>query len=120
MLKRDDINCCLFFLLLFTGIGWIIYLVIWLLTPEDKCMICGRKTLPARPEIPATIQSQEEPTSIPEQVSAHETYKMPQVTKDTLNSSAQTIKKVEARFCPFCGHEVPVGGKFCANCGSEI
>jgi hypothetical protein len=47
---KADIDVCLFFLLLFTGFGWILYLIIYALQPADRCIICGTHTSPPRPD----------------------------------------------------------------------
>ena len=49
---RPDIDACLLFFLLFTGIGWIIYLIIYFSQPESRCIICHAAVVDRAPNAP--------------------------------------------------------------------
>lgn len=124
MLYRGDLNCCLFLLLLMTGVGWIIYLIIWLMGPEDRCVICGTVAMPPIPETntPPSLPSAEKITVVSTSTtpSASGTF-IPKKTLSQSNSPATSLPIIKnTKFCPYCGAEIPLEASFCSGCGVNL
>ncbi|MFX1375398.1 MAG: zinc-ribbon domain-containing protein [Promethearchaeota archaeon] len=106
LLKRKDFDTCLaIILLIFTVIGFFIYLAVYYHRKEDRCAHCGT--------LIATSQSQKSYTY------------QPQIQTRSSGSTApeyisEEIKGEIPHFCPLCGEELEMGIKFCPNCGSKI
>ena len=116
LLVREEFEVCLaIFLLIFTaGIGFIIYLIVYLRRAEDRCVHCGTKI--------TIIQSHYSQSSshLPTQQ-----YKYNYETqKQQISSATKSAKKNETeypKFCAFCGEELKsTEAKFCPNCGTEL
>lgn len=124
LLAKHDVNVCLLCLLFLTGIGWIIYLIIYALEPDDVCSFCGT---PAQPPIP---ESQN-------QFMVAEKTPPPQFNSSFNSSSAQTVfttgsppspmiqvpeskPSPNVNFCPQCGSSVDADARFCSVCGGNL
>lgn len=93
LMKREEINYCLAIILFFTGIGLLIYLIIYFSKREDKCVHCGMRC------------------QTPNQNG--------QITYQT--SNVTNIQGEKAIFCPLCGSELDKRNQnFCPSCGSNI
>lgn len=134
---KSDIDVCLFFLLLFTGFGWIIYLVIYALQPADRCIICGTHTTPPRadafPHAPVMSSNQHvniRESSYPE-MSVPSTPPIRPASSSSLMTTRQTIVQPPQSFGnapvspPHPAQTVrPIEEKpepkFCPYCGAEV
>ncbi|MHA1255219.1 MAG: hypothetical protein ACTSQD_08065 [Promethearchaeota archaeon] len=104
--KREDFRYLLAFLLAFTGIGLIIYILYYIDKKKDRCVTCDMMCLP-RKSIENQVDSEE-----PEQIND--------------NSKSLEFKPIELEksknFCHNCGEEAGEreGIKYCALCGISI
>lgn len=113
MATRGEFNVCLMiFLTMFTGIGGIIYLIIYFAQPEDECVICRAKVspVPVRTTYNVYTPAQNQPPA---------NYRPIQNIKMQQNEPVP-IQPVQKRVCPFCAAEVPTDAKYCSNCASPI
>ena len=91
LLVRKQFDTCLaIILLIFTVIGFFIYLAVYYSRKEEFCTHCGTQIAFSQGQV------QFQP-STPREVNAA-----------TLN------------YCPLCAEKLEVGIKFCPNCGSKI
>ncbi|MEJ2251117.1 MAG: hypothetical protein P8Y70_13315 [Candidatus Lokiarchaeota archaeon] len=113
-LKREDFNVWLsIVLLIFTGIGFFIYLIYHYTKPKDRCYFCG--TIIQHPQAMlekgeyvkyGNIASREIGTRIEKQKDSDE--EIVQIRGDTI------------KYCRYCGGELKEDSKFCPSCGSII
>lgn len=104
--KRENFSYLLAFLLAFTGIGLIIYILYYIDKKKDRCIACDMMCLPIK--------------SIKNQVDSE--------VQEEMNSTSksQEFKPIELEksknFCHNCGEEVGEreGIKYCALCGIGI
>jgi len=106
LLKRKDFDTCLaIILLIFTVIGFFIYLAVYYSRKEDRRIHCGTEI-----NIPPSQKSY--------------TYQPQIQNKSTLSPTPgnlnEEIKGVMPNYCPLCGEKLETGIKFCPNCGSNI
>ena len=104
--KREDFRYLLAFLLAFTGIGLIIYILYYIDKKKDRCVTCDMMCLP-RKAIKKQVDSEDQ-----EQI--NESSKSPEFKPIELEKSKN--------FCHNCGEEVGEreGIKYCALCGINI
>ncbi|MFX1488989.1 MAG: LITAF-like zinc ribbon domain-containing protein [Promethearchaeota archaeon] len=94
---RKDFNTCLaIVLLLFTGIGFFIYLAIYYSSKKDRCTECGAQLTFISPQISSFNQSQ------------------------PLEITSREIKGAAQNYCALCGESLGEGIKICPNCGTTI
>ena len=106
LLTRKDFDTCLaIILLIFTVIGFFIYLAVYYSRKEDRCTHCGTEiTISQSPQSYVfQPQNQTQPTISP----------IP-------GNLPEEIKGVTPNYCPLCGENLETGIKFCSNCGSKI
>jgi ribosomal protein S27AE len=95
LLVRKQFETCLaIVLLLFTVIGFFIYLAVYYSKKEDRCVHCGTQISFSQ----AQIQFQ------------------PPRSKNIPEDRSVTIPS----FCPLCGEKLKDGIKFCPNCGGKV
>lgn len=116
-MKRKEIDVCLAIVLLFTGIGIIIYLIYYFMQEEVRCVHCNSicKPLDYKSQDPQQLEYQEP---------VHE-YSPPQNSNmsNTMQHHEQEVEVVgnTPKFCPFCGSKLDNRDqKFCANCGNNL
>lgn len=98
LLTRKDFDTCLaIVLLIFTGIGFFIYIGVYYSKKEDRCVHCGTQITISPSQ--AQIQSSLKPNPV---------------------ASSKEIRGELPNYCAFCGEKLEVGSKFCPNCGSNI
>jgi len=101
LLIREPIDAMLAIILFCCtcGIGFFIYLVIYLSKRQDHCIHCNTRV-----------------TSL--------TYVQAQTDRQALPPSKTQIDAVEsktAKYCPFCGSQLDnIAQKYCPSCGSKI
>lgn len=106
LLTRKDFDTCLaIILLIFTVIGFFIYLAVYYSRKEDRCTHCGTQ-----------ITISQSPQSYVFQ---------PQIQNQSSISPIQGSISGEVRgdipkYCSLCGEKLEKGIKFCPNCGSKI
>ena len=107
LLTRKDFDTCLaIILLLFTGIGFIIYLVVYYRKKEDRCVHCGTQITLSQAQAPSTYQ-------IPQEIQ--------QSSYSVTQSESEEVTGTAPKFCSFCGEKLePSSIKFCPNCGSKV
>ncbi len=97
LLARKEFDTCLaIVLLLFTVIGFFIYLAVYYNKKEDRCVHCQTQITFSQGQV--QFQSS--------------------TSRNT--SEAEEIEVITAKYCPLCGEKFVVGIKFCPNCGSKI
>jgi len=97
LLTRKRFNTCLaIVLLLFTGIGFFIYLAVYYSNKKDRCAQCGTQITFFPPQISSSYQSQQ------------------------LDNKPQEIKGAIQNYCALCGEQLETGIKICPNCGAAI
>ncbi|MFX0029202.1 MAG: zinc-ribbon domain-containing protein [Candidatus Hermodarchaeota archaeon] len=95
LLTRKDFDTCLaIILLIFTGIGFFIYLAVYYSRKEDRCTHCGTEINVSQDKKSYVYQ--------------------PQVQVQT-NAPAGDMPN----YCALCGEKLEAGIKFCPNCGSK-
>ena len=112
---RPPFNVCLFCVLLFTGIGAVIYLIIWLAAmPKNRCTFCHSTTMPAIREgsNPSLTNNSERYLSAPNQPSS--------LKNSAVVSSTKSETGDLPTFCPFCGTQLRTGATFCPECGGNV
>ena len=106
LLTRKDFDTCLaIILLIFTGIGFFIYLAVYYSRKEDRCTHCGTEinTSQDRESYVYQPQAQTQTTAL-----------------TPLSGISEEIKGEMPNYCALCGEKLEAGIKFCPNCGSEI
>lgn len=150
MTSRNDIDVGLaIFLFCCTGgIGLVIYLIIYALQPEDRCVFCRSITEPLTNQVnrgyPSSQPSQPinrpsgsvpGPSPYPQTSYAHQTAG-PTVSGSQKQFAGQKVFESPVqgfnehtgepfgtsvnRFCPVCGEPFKVGQKYCQSCGSDL
>ncbi len=103
LLKRKDFDTCLALLLLiFTGIGFFVYLGLWYSKPKDRCIKCEMVIVQQVPYTPST--------------------EVLQLTQSQ-NSQRESNDKNENKrnYCPFCGNQLDERtATFCKSCGTPL
>ncbi|MFW9894925.1 MAG: zinc-ribbon domain-containing protein [Promethearchaeota archaeon] len=96
LLTRKDFDTCLaIVLLIFTFIGFFIYIAVYYSRKEEYCVHCGTKiSLPQ-----SQVQYQSTPTS---------------------DLPTESIDITPVSYCSLCGEKLEAQVKFCPNCGSKI
>jgi hypothetical protein len=104
--ERDHFSLLLAFLLAFTGLGLVIYILYHLDKKKDRCVHCGVKCLPKQPD---TIQN----TVI---------YPLQNGSNQLLQFKSNEPPKSKVNFCHNCGTDLGEREdiKFCALCGSSL
>ena len=104
--ERDNFSFLLAFLLAFTGLGLVIYILYYIDKKKDRCVHCGVKCLP---KLPDNIQT----TSI---------YPLQNESNQLLQFKPNEPTKSKVYFCHNCGTDLGDREdiKFCALCGSNI
>ena len=127
VMTKQNIDVCGIILGFILGvIPGIICLIIQLTKPQDTCVICGGKVLPA------TSQNhvyQQQPQALPPQQNVTPVRSTPpsyvQVpAKPVMSSSTPNTMmpplQADPQFCPLCGEKVEKIQKFCSRCGGEL
>ena len=95
LLVRKQFDTCLaIVLLIFTVIGFFIYIAVYYNKKEDRCVHCGTQITFSQAQV--------------------------QFQPPTTNNIIEEITVSPQKFCPLCGEKVEVGIKFCPNCGGKI
>jgi hypothetical protein len=106
MLTRKDFDTCLaIILLIFTVIGFFIYLAVYYSKKEDRCIHCGSQILISESFRSYTFQPQSQNQSSISSIQ---------------NNYVGETKEIGPRFCSLCGEKLETGIKFCPNCGSKL
>ena len=93
LLARKQFDTCLaIVLLLFTVIGFFIYLAIFYNKKEDRCIHCGTQITFSQAQV--------------------------QFQPSTIATTIQT--PITNNYCQLCGEKLEVGVKFCPDCGGKI
>ncbi len=97
LLARKQFDTCLaIVLLVFTVIGFFIYLAVYYSNTEDRCVHCGTQITFSQSAVQyQTPQAQYQTSQVPP-------------ASSTLN------------YCPLCGEKLDTQVKFCPNCGGKI
>jgi ribosomal protein S27AE len=104
LLTRKDFDTCLaIILLIFTVIGFFIYLAVYYSRKEDRCIHCGTQI--------NISQSQKSYAFQPQNQSS--------ISINQENFSSE-IRGELPKYCSLCGEKLEVGIKFCPNCGSKL
>ncbi|TFF87617.1 MAG: zinc ribbon domain-containing protein [Promethearchaeota archaeon] len=115
-LKRKDFDVCLsIILLLFTGVGFFIYLIYYYTRPKDRCSVCSTKI--PRQMIKSNLQELEEMKN--RKMDSNKKRNESKIQEGS-NQEMIPIKGDNKYFCEFCGAEIKEGIKFCPSCGSKI
>ncbi|MHA1984942.1 MAG: hypothetical protein ACW967_11345 [Candidatus Hodarchaeales archaeon] len=106
LLTRKEFDTCLaIVLLLFTGIGFIIYLVVYYGKKEDRCVHCGTQIALSQAQAPVAYQTPQE---------------IQQSSYSDTRSESEENSLTAPKFCRFCGEKIESSSiKFCPNCGSK-
>ena len=106
LLKRKEFDTCLaIVLLLFTGIGFFIYLGVYYSRKENRCVHCGTEIDISQTRDSYVFQPQMKTQS--REIAMQ-------------GSLSEKIKGELPNYCALCGEKLEVGIKFCPNCGSNI
>ena len=107
LLTRKDFDTCLaIVLLLFTGIGFIIYLVYYYGKKEDRCVHCGTQITFSQTQAPTAFQTQPQ---------------IQQSSPSIASSESEALTGKTPIYCTYCGEKLDaVTIKFCPNCGSKV
>jgi hypothetical protein len=104
--ERDDFSFLLAFLLAFTGLGLVIYILYHLDKKKDRCIHCKIKCLPKQ-----LNENNIETDNVLENK-----------TQNSLEYKPIELEKVKIKFCHNCG--VELGDRedinYCALCGSNV
>ena len=104
---REDFNFLLAFLLAFTGLGLVIYILYHIDKKKDRCIHCETKCLPKQLNDPQNGSNS-------------------QLQKNNASSSLEfkpiELEKTKIIFCHNCGEDIGdrEGIKHCALCGSGV
>ena len=97
LLVRKQFDTCLaIILLIFTVIGFFIYLAVYYSRKEEFCTHCGTQIAFSQGQ----VQFQ------------------PSTSKNI--SEAEEINVSTPKYCPLCGEKLQQSIRFCPNCGSKI
>jgi hypothetical protein len=122
-LTKKDIDACLLCLLFFTGIGWIIYLIIYAMEPEDRCVMCGNRANFLPPQqiapTPASLPTPAAPIT-PTPTQTYRTYSEPAQTSRPMPVPGSAQALPTKRYCQYCGSELAPNARFCAGCGTQL
>lgn len=139
--EREDLDAGLaIFLFCCTGsIGFWIYLLIYFLKPEDRCVFCNHKIEPylnqplvdQQPNMPQNVQYQPSINYVPPPIRTQVVNEPPKqkVKKNKQDDSEYQIDENtgeiissnnQFKFCPICGTQFKVGQKFCSACGTDL
>jgi predicted amidophosphoribosyltransferase len=112
---RPPFNVCLFCVLLFTGIGAVVYVIIWLVAmPKNRCTFCRNTTMPAiREGTTHALQAKADG-----QLSTQN--RPPQIKETASPSTIESGANETPIFCPFCGSQLRSGATFCPECGGNV
>jgi len=103
LLTRKDFDTCLAILLLiFTVIGFFIYLAVYYKRKEDRCTHCGTEISISQSY---TFQPQNQNHS--------------SISPNQGNFPGE-IRGILPNYCSLCGEKLEAGIKFCPNCGSIL
>ena len=96
--KRDDFSFLLAFILAFTGIGLVIYILYYIDQTPKYCIICETECIP--------YQLENQSTNV----------------KEIEYNNTELITDNKVKFCHSCGGELENRGaiKFCHLCGSNL
>ncbi|MBD3255282.1 MAG: hypothetical protein GF383_09330 [Candidatus Lokiarchaeota archaeon] len=106
--RRENFSFLLAFLLAFTGIGLVIYILYYVDKRPDRCLHCYTKC-----EVKKKLEDKTSKTIPKEQ--------LPAPREEQQNMLPSLEENLEATFCPSCG--VSINGRegiFCAYCGNVI
>jgi ribosomal protein S27AE len=105
LLTRKDFDTCLaIILLIFTVIGFFIYLAVYYSRKEDRCTHCGTQITLSQSQRSYTYHPQMQTQS---------------TLSPTPGNITEEIRGVMPNYCPLCGEKLELGTKFCPNCGSK-
>ncbi len=91
LLTREKMNIILAIILFCTCVGFVIYLIIYLSKPENRCVHCGMQITTST-------------------ISAQPTQQLDNQTQDN-----------SGNYCPLCGVELDIKNlEFCPNCGGNL
>lgn len=121
---RPEFNGCLCCLLLFTAFGWLIYLVIYILLPEDRCPFCNRQVV----HINHREQQHKPPSPRASSQLQENRHKEPYIRTDVAYSEnappnweeKPSEKKPTTVYCPYCGTSISAEAKHCTACGAPL
>ncbi len=104
--ERDDFSFLLAFLLAFTGLGLVIYILYHLDKKKDRCVHCKVKCEPKQLNV---IQTDTD-------------YQLEKKAQNSLEYKPIELEKVKINYCHNCG--VELGDRedinYCALCGSNV
>ncbi|MFX1339461.1 MAG: hypothetical protein ACFFDK_12685 [Promethearchaeota archaeon] len=104
--KREDFSFLLAFLLAFTGLGLVIYILYHIDKKKDRCIYCETKCLPKQLKDYSNNSN-----SLMQSIS----------TSNSLEFKPIELEKTKINFCHNCGIEIDREGmNYCALCGSNI
>ncbi len=105
--KRNDFSFLLAFLLAFTGIGLVIYILYHIDKKQDRCVYCGAKC--------QIRQMKDNQNNSNHQIENN-------TASNYLEFKPIEIEKTKINFCHNCGEDIGdrEGIKYCALCGSGI
>ena len=136
-LKKKDLDFCLLIILLFTGIGAVIYFLVWLFEQPDRCIYCGSKTRAPRSthihegyrkgsymsEAQNRIKDEEKLLN-EKQKKSFEVHPAEYRNQDLYQKQKIAIEKketvVKRKYCPYCGANVGSEHDKCPNCDSPL
>ncbi|MHA1729068.1 MAG: hypothetical protein ACTSWY_10090 [Promethearchaeota archaeon] len=119
MTKREDLDvglaifllCCTF------GVGIIIYLIVYFMQPEDKCIFCSSQTEPVGHQRTGESYTPYPPEQkIEPEIEPYKTYS----SETVYDGPTQEGKSSGKKFCPMCGTKFKIGQKYCENCGGDL
>lgn len=106
LLTRKDFDTWLaIILLIFTVIGFFIYLAVYYSRKEDRCTHCGTQVNISQSQQSYAFQPQNQTQS--------------SIAPNQGNFSGE-IRGELPKYCALCGEKLEVGIKFCPNCGSNL
>ncbi len=142
-LKKGDFDCCLFVILMFTGIGSIVYLIYWFLQPADRCAFCGKKTIspqqailktpaknygkyysikPSKNQHPESKELHDEKIELKQTLDARTKQSKGKLKdhKRKTSNKQKDFNNTKPMYCPYCGAKIRQNAKFCSNCQSPV
>jgi hypothetical protein len=134
---REDIDVALaIFLFCCTGgIGLVIYLIVYFIQPEDRCVFCGTKTQAYTNQqtssVPQSVKIAPNPQIQQKQEQSMSFQQTKKVFESPLIESQPISGKVDEytgeikadgkmKFCAMCGSTFFIGQKFCKSCGADL
>ena len=104
--KREDFSFLLAFLLAFTGLGLVIYILYHIDKKKDRCIHCESKC-------------------VPKHLNDQKNTPTPQLQNSSASNSLEfkpiELEKTTINFCHNCGVEIDREGmNYCALCGSGV